>query len=229
MPKQLPLDLPVRTSLGREDFFVSPANAAAVALIDQWPNWPSHAAILSGPPGSGKTHLSEIFRERTNAAHAQASQLSMEALPGLIESAAISVEGIDGKNVDERVLFHLLNLVRLEQCSLLLTSATESAKLNIILPDLRSRINALPAVAILPPDDQLLRAVLVKTFADRQLAVTESILSYLVQRMPRSLEAARAIVGEIDSAALSERAELTRPFVARILARIVNLELFDEA
>jgi chromosomal replication initiation ATPase DnaA len=75
----------------------------------------------------------------------------------------------------------------------------------------------------------LLRAVLVKSFADRQLAVTEPILSYLVQRMPRSLDAARTIVNEIDNVALSERAELTRPFVARILSRMVNLELFDES
>jgi chromosomal replication initiation ATPase DnaA len=228
MPKQLPLKLPVRTAMGREDFFVSPANSAAVALIDQWPNWPSYGAILSGPPGSGKTHLSEVFRERTNALHALARNIQLETIPSLLSGPALIVEEIDSSDVNERAFFHLLNLVRQENLSLLLTSSAEPAKLGFKLPDLRSRINALPSVAILSPDDPLLRAVLVKSFADRQLAVSEPILSYLVQRMPRSLDAARTIVNEIDNVALSERAELTRPFVARILSRMVNLELFDE-
>jgi chromosomal replication initiation ATPase DnaA len=118
--------------------------------------------------------------------------------------------------------------VKQEKCSILLTSITEPAKLNLSLPDLRSRLNALPTITILPPDDQLLRAVLVKNFADRQLYVSEPILTYMLQRMPRSMESARAVVAEIDSAALAEHAELTRPFVARILARMVNLELFDD-
>jgi chromosomal replication initiation ATPase DnaA len=228
MPKQLPLQLPVRTAMARDDFFVSPANAAAVALIDQWPNWPSYGAVLSGPPGSGKTHLCEVYRHRTDASLAMARDIHLDSIPALLGMSAVIVEEVDASDVDERALFHLLNLVRQENRSLLLTSSAEPSKLKIRLSDLRSRINALPAVAILSPDDPLLRAVLAKSFADRQLAVSEPILSYLVQRMPRSLEAARTIVGEIDSAALSERAELTRPFVARILARMVNLELFDE-
>ncbi len=228
MPTQLPLNLPVRTAMGREDFFVSPVNAAAVALIDQWPNWPSYGAILVGPPGSGKTHLAEVFRTRTNAAAASAAKLDMESLPSLVQHDAVIVEDIAEKDMEERALFHLLNLVRQEKRSILLTSAAEPSKLDLKLPDLRSRLNALPAVAILPPDDQLLRAVLVKNFADRQLSVSEPILTYMLQRMPRSMEAARAIVEEIDAVALAERAELTRPFVARILARMVNMELFGD-
>jgi chromosomal replication initiation ATPase DnaA len=228
MPIQLSLNLPVRAAMGHEDFFVSPANAAAVALIDQWPNWPSYGAILVGPPGSGKTHLAEVFRTRTKAAIASATGLAMETLPSLIANSAIVVEDVADPGTDERILFHLLNLVKQEKCSILLTSTAEPAKLSLSLPDLRSRLNALPTVAILPPDDQLLRAVLVKNFADRQLAISEPILTYMLQRMPRSMEAARAVVAEIDAAALAERAELTRPFVARILARMVNLELFDD-
>jgi hypothetical protein len=118
MPKQLPLKLPVRTAMGREDFFVSPANAAAVALIDQWPNWPSYGAILSGPPGSGKTHLSEVFRERTNAPHTLARNIQLETIPSLLNGPALIVEEVDSSDVDERALFHLLNLVRQENLSL---------------------------------------------------------------------------------------------------------------
>jgi chromosomal replication initiation ATPase DnaA len=229
MATQLPLELPARSAMGREDFFVTPANAAAVALVDQWPNWPSYGAVLSGEPGSGKSHLSCVFREKSDAGTVHAARLTVDEVPQLVARPALIVEGIDDAPAAERALFHLLNLVREEKRTVLLTSVADPSQIPFVLPDLLSRIRALPAIRILPPDDDLLRAVLVKSFADRQLAVSESILTFMIQRMPRSLQSARRIVEEIDRQSLVERAELTRPFVSKVLSRMVNPDLFPEA
>jgi chromosomal replication initiation ATPase DnaA len=216
--QQLTLDLPHRPALGREDFLVTASNAAAVALIDQWPAWPSPAAALMGPEGCGKTHLMEVWRTASGARVIAASTLSVEDAPALIASGAGGLEDVAPGAFDQRALFHLLNLVRQTKASLLITSQFHPEQWQVTLPDLASRLRTVPVVDILPPDDDLLRGVLVKLFIDRQVPPDEVTISYLLTRMPRALGAARAIVAAVDRVALAEKAEITRPLVARVLA-----------
>jgi chromosomal replication initiation ATPase DnaA len=107
----------------------------------------------------------------------------------------------------------------------LLTSRHSIADMSFTLPDLRSRLVSLPVISIAPPDDALLRGVLVKHFADRQIAGDEALISYLVARMPRSLGMARDLVARIDAEALTEKAEITRAFAGRVLAQMARPEL----
>lgn len=207
-------------------FWLLISNAAALRLIDEWPNWPTYAAILVGPNGSGKTHLAAVWQARSNAKSVAAKALQKHEIPEHLATGSLCVEDVTAGEFDETALFHLLNAVRQQAGSALLTSATVPTSWNIRLPDLASRIKALPMVAILPPDDALLRGVLVKLFSDRQIAVDEALISYLTLRMPRSLAAARELVAEIDRAAMVEKAEVTRPFVARILSRMDSPKLF---
>lgn len=223
---QLTLDLGHRPALAREDFLVSPSNAAAVALVDQWPNWPTHGAIIVGAPGSGKSHLVSVWQQRTGAMVRRASDLSTASVTAGGEGTALAIEDIGVGEWDEQAVFHALNLARQQVGHVLMTSSTAPAQWNVRLPDLASRLNALPVAQIQPPDDALLRGVLVKHFSDRQIAVSEQIVSYILLRMPRSFEALRQIVLEIDSRALQEGAEVTRPFVARILADYAAPALF---
>ncbi len=223
-PQQLLLDLPHRASLARDDFLVTDANAAAVALIDQWPDWPTHGAILVGPEGSGKSHLAQVWQKKSNAEIVETEALATDRLQH--GNHAMCVENLMAGKFDETALFHALNLARQNQGSILIT-AREWPQYNAIkLPDLVSRLRALPAVNILPPDDQLLRGVLVKLFADRQINVDEALISYLILRMPRSLAAARQLVDVIDTQALVEKAEVTRPFVAHVLTDFLGPDLF---
>ena len=215
--RQLVLDLPLRQALGRDDFLVTASNSAAVALIDHWPDWPAHAAVIVGPPGSGKSHLVEVWRQRSKALRIQAVDVRVEAAPEILRSGAAAIEDA-APPLDERGLFHLLNLARQQGSSILLTAQTRPEHWKIALPDLLSRLKAIPVLEILPPDDALLRGVLVKLFFDRQIAAAESTISFMLARMPRSLGAARLLVAEIDRRALEERAEVTRPFVAKVLA-----------
>ena len=215
--RQLVLDLPLRQALGRDDFLVTASNSAAVALIDHWPDWPAHAAVIVGPPGSGKSHLVEVWRQRSKALRIQAVDVRVEAAPEILRSGAAAIEDA-APPLDERGLFHLLNLARQQGSSILLTAQMRPEHWKIALPDLLSRLKAFPVLEILPPDDALLRGVLVKLFFDRQIAAAESTISFMLARMPRSLGAARLLVAEIDRRALEERAEVTRPFVAKVLA-----------
>jgi chromosomal replication initiation ATPase DnaA len=228
MAKQLALDLPHVRSFGRDDFLVTQSNAAAVELIDNWPNWPAYAVILTGLAGSGKSHLVEVWRQRSGASVIQAGRLSIDGIPELLEAKSAAIEDADIIQPDERAFFHLLNLAKQQGASLLITAQARPEHWKITLPDLASRLRALPVVEILPPDDALLRAVLVKHFHDRQVSADENTISYLLTRMPRSLAAARSYVAHIDRLALEQRADVTRPFVARVLAEISEPGLFDE-
>ncbi|MGE0007636.1 MAG: hypothetical protein AB7S92_18895 [Parvibaculaceae bacterium] len=224
--RQLAFDLPHRPASGRDDFLVTPSNAKAVALIDLWPGWPSNTLILLGPPGSGKSHLAAVWRETTGAALAGPSDIRADAVPALLGKTALVIEDAPGAALEEPAFFHLLNLAREQKAHVLITALAPPAVWGIALPDLLSRLNAAPTARLGAPDDALLRGVLVKLFADRQIGVDEALVSYLVSRMPRELAAARALVAEIDRRALEERAEVTRSFVGKVLGDIVSPGLF---
>lgn len=234
MSAQLPLDLGHRPALGREDFLVADCNAAAVAWIDRWPDWPGGGLALHGPAGCGKTHLAEVWRRESGAIRIDAVTLGKAEPPQLIGAAAACV--IDGLydnprlRPDENRLLHLYNLLRERGGHLLLAARAAPARWPVRLPDLRSRLGALPAVEIGPPDDTLLAAVLVKLCADRQLVVGAEVIAYLARRMERSFEAARGLVAALDREALAARRRISLPLAREVLRReFPDMDdLFDE-
>jgi chromosomal replication initiation ATPase DnaA len=215
--RQLALDLPHAESFRRDDFLESPSNEAALALVDRWPEWPSRAAAIVGPPGSGKSHLAAIWAERTGARIMAGSALTRAEVPTQLATAALVVEDIVPGAIDEAALFHLFNLAREDEAYLLLTAVQRMDGAGFQLPDLVSRMRAIPSVPLAPPDDALLSAVLVKLFADRQLAVGEGVIAYLLPRMERSLAGARATVALLDQAALSRGRAVNRQLAAEVL------------
>ncbi|MCB1378355.1 MAG: hypothetical protein KDK89_08320 [Alphaproteobacteria bacterium] len=225
-PRQLVLDLAHRPALGREDFLVAESNRAAVGVVDRYPDWPHHAVVIFGPPGSGKSHLVQVWRQVSGAEGIGAAALREDLVPKVLSSGALAIDDAPGDALDERALFHLLNLARQEQARVLIATTVHPAGWPVALPDLASRLKALPVVAMGPPDDALLRGVLVKLFADRQLSVEESVISYLLLRMPRSFDAARAVVEAIDRRALEEKVSVSRSFAARVLEEFTAPGLF---
>jgi chromosomal replication initiation ATPase DnaA len=205
----LALDLGARTAYGLEDFLVAESNRAAVAWVDAWPDWPGGALALTGPAGSGKTHLAQMWRARSNARPIDPASLATRPPPELIGDApALLLDGLAAP-VPERPLLHLLNHLAEQRRHLLIVAREPPARWAIALPDLGSRLAALPAVAIGAPDDALLGAVIVKLFHDRQLAVPTEVVDYLLARMERSLSAAQNLVAALDRAALAGRRPLT--------------------
>jgi chromosomal replication initiation ATPase DnaA len=221
VPRQLALALDHVESFARHDFLNGPSNAAALALIDGWPDWPARAVVLVGPAGSGKSHLAAVWAEAAGARLVAARALAEANLPSALATGRLVIEDVAIGQFDERALFHLLNLTREESASVLITSRIAPAGWNAVLPDLASRVKALPVVSMAPPDDALLRALLVKLFADRQIAVDEALIGYLANRIERSFAAARRIVHELDREAMRRQRPLTRMLAAEVLRQPV--------
>ncbi|HTR83096.1 MAG TPA: DnaA/Hda family protein [Reyranella sp.] len=223
MANQLTLDLALPPpTYAREDFVVSGTNREALAWIDRWPDWPAPALALSGPSGSGKTHLGRIWAMRANATVIDGADLEGKSVPDLAalatSSAAIAIDAAE--RAPERGLFHLYNLMRERGGHLLLISRTPPAHWRIELPDLASRLRAAAAVAIAPPDDELLGSIILKQLADRQLHAGAGVVHYLVSHMERSGEEARRVVAALDRRALAERREIDRRLAADVLAEL---------
>ena len=216
-PRQLAFALPHAESLTRDNFLEGPANAAGLALVDRWPEWPNRVILLGGPEGSGKSHLAAIWAEQSGARSISAHALTAAAVPAALATGALVVEDLNASDFDERALFHLLNLAREDDAFVLITARMAPSAFPVELRDLRSRLRALPTVSLLPPDDALFRALIVKFCADRQLSVDESVVSYLVNRIERSYTAARQAVELLDTEALRLGRPVTRALAAELL------------
>jgi chromosomal replication initiation ATPase DnaA len=209
-PRQLALALDHSVSFAREDFLSGPSNIAAFTLIERWPDWPDRIVALVGPEGSGKSHLAAIWAESAGARVLSARLLSVADVPSALATGALVVEDLEASDLDEQALFHLINLAREEGAHVLFTGRSAVAGFPVTIRDLASRLRAMPAVTLTPPDDALLRSLLVKLAADRQLALDEPLINYLVNRIERSFAAARAAVQKLDDEAMRQQRPVTR-------------------
>jgi chromosomal replication initiation ATPase DnaA len=213
--RQLAFDLPSDAAMTRADFFVAPSNALALQAVEGWEGWPGRKLVLVGPEGSGKTHLAQVWAAMTGGVILPAADLARADIAALAGRAVV-VEDADRLAGAEAELFHLHNIVT-GSGALLLTAQTVPRDWGLTLPDLISRMQAAPLARLEAPDDALLSAVLVKLFADRQLAVPANLIPYLVSRMPRSIGAARGLVAALDAQALALGRPVTRSLAGDVL------------
>jgi len=218
VPRQLALALPHAENFAREDFLIGASNESALNLVERWPDWPDHAIVLVGPEGAGKSHLAAIWADIAGARRISARALGETNLPAALATGALVIEDA-GETVEEPALFHLLNLMRQQEAFVLMTVRTPPVTWRVALADLASRLRAVPTVELRPPDDVLLRAVMIKLFADRQLAVDEALIAYLSTRIERSFAAARSAVDALDREALRQKRPVTRALASELLGQ----------
>lgn len=217
MSAQLPLDLPHRPALGRSAFVVSDNNRDAVAWLDLWPDWPRPGLAIYGPAGAGKTHLTRVWAARSDALFVTPDAIPDAGLPASPPRPAVVLD-CPGPVAAERPLLHLYNTVAEAGGWLLIAAPEPPARWGIALPDLRSRLIALPSVGLRIPDDRLMEAVIRKLFADRQITVSAELTVFLARRLERSLANAGEVVAALDRASLAERRPITVPFAREVLS-----------
>jgi len=222
---QLTLDFSHRPALGSDDFLVATPNAEAVRWLESWPDWPGPALVIHGAAGSGKTHLVQVFIARSKAKLISIGDLLNGQPPVYLGDAPAAVledcdvlTGPTESSVDlEEAILHLYNHLNETGRHLIVTAKQPSARWDIGLADLASRLNAAAQAGIGPPDDGLIAAVLVKQFADRQLKIDDGVISFMLARMERSFEAARRMVAAIDDQALTQHRNITVALVRQAL------------
>ncbi len=224
MPQQLTFTLPVSVSQGAEDFFVSDANAQAYSLVRRDAAWPEGKLCLIGPRGSGKSHLTRVWQADRQADVVEAATLTgAEDLPAA--GAGVALEGMEHLPPHaQEYVFHLHNHLKATQGRLLLTATCPPAHWGLTLPDLLSRMQAATLVRIADPDDDLLNAVMLKQFADRQLMPAPHVLNYILSRTERSFSAIADVVGQIDVMALSRKSAITRALARDVLDATAPLD-----
>lgn len=213
---QLALELPPANSFAREDLVEGTANSLAIEMIDAWPDWPGQVVILAGPVGSGKSHVASVWAQNADAHCVNISQLS-HLKKDKNNNRPLLLEDAGAGNIDETELFHVLNTKRSFEADIIITSRTWPADWRIELADLNSRLRAAQLVELGEPDDELLRGVLCKLFADHQLPVESNVVDYLVVRMERSLETASQIVSRLDALSLAKQRKITRQLAGEVL------------
>ena len=216
--EQLPLAFAHAAASGRDDLLLAEPLTAAMSLIDAWPRWPSPVVILAGPAGSGKSHLAAIW-QATSGAKTIVPQVGND-VARMAETGPVLFEDADRVAFDETALFHVINSVRENGTSLLMTTRQSPGAWPVALPDLRSRLKAATVVEIGEPDEALLAQVLLKLFADRQLYTDDKLVGYIVARMERSLATAQTIVEAMDRLALSRGTRISRSLASEVLGEL---------
>lgn len=217
MDEQLVFDWPTGVALGPDNFFVSQANEQAFAMIQAPDNWPEKKLCLTGPRGAGKSHLARVYAARSDATVICAKDFRFSGPP----DRPVVVEDMEGLAPQaEEPMFHLVNNLRAAGLPLLMTARTPPARWTIALPDLASRMQATTLARISDPDDALLRAVMIKLFADRQLMPSAATLAFLDKRIERSFDAASRIVTALDTEALQQKKAITPKMARLVLDRL---------
>ena len=209
-------DLAGAPSYAAEDFLTSQSNEAAHAAVTAWPHWIDRVLVLLGPEGSGKSHLAAIWRQKTGAHYAG----SLDPLRLAGPSSAFVVEDCDRRALPEHDMFHALNRLREGNGWLLLTARTPPRLWDLSIADLVSRLRLSPTAVIDHPDEPLLKAVLVKMFSDRQIAIEEDVVAYAARHCEQSFAAAKLFVEAVDHDAMVAGARITRPLASRTLTRL---------
>ncbi len=227
MPSQLVFDFEHRPALEAQDFLVNSCNQEAVAWIDYWPHWPSPAFVIHGPSGCGKSHLAQVFLARASAVRLSPSKLLKEEPQSLLNGAkACLLDDLDkafahcNKNELQIALLHLYNTLKEHKSTIMITAKSPPSRWGLTLADLSSRLNTATLAKIGPPDDELLAAVLVKQFSDRQLMINSELVAYVQSRIERSFKALGDFVSIADELSLSKKSSVSLALVRKVIEKL---------
>ena len=213
---QLLLDFDIKTNFNDHDYYVSDSNFFAFNLIDKWPKWEKRILNISGEKFSGKTHLANIFKSKSSAFFLNESQINDDAFKKIKLYESIIVDGFSN-TIDERLIYSVFNLVDQDSKYLLINSETPLGEINFELPDLASRSKNLLHAKIEPPDDDLIFAIILKNFSDRQIKLEKKIIEFIINRIDRSYSKISEFIYKIDELSLKKKKPINLKTIKEIL------------
>ena len=218
--KQLYFEMPNKSALGIEDYMITDSNNFAFDLIIKMVKGEINFGLISGPPYSGKTHLSKILVKNTINYKSLYIDRDYQNILDKFESSDILIlENIDKVKYDksEQDLFHIINLVKESNKKLLMTSRKSISEIDLSLEDLKSRLNSIIEAKIKEPDDQLMKLILIKIFNDKQLKINPNVIDFLMSRLVRSYESINLFIDKIDKFSLERGKNITIPLINDLL------------
>ena len=213
---QLLLNFDVKRSFNNYDFFVTENNYFAYSLIDKWPRWEKKILNISGETFSGKTHLANIFKSKTSALFLKEEEIKNEVLKEIKLYESVIVDNFSNE-IDENLMYSLFNLIDQDSKYLLINSEIPLNEINFRLPDLVSRSKNLLHAKINSPDDELIFAIILKNFSDRQINLEKKIIEFIINRIDRSYRKISEFIYKIDEISLKKKKPINLKTIKEIL------------
>ena len=211
------LDFGISESFDENDYYVSKSNYFAKNILETWPQWEKKIVNLTGEKYSGKTHLSTIFKIKSNALYLLSKNIDNSTLKKIKLSNSIIIEDLDD-TFDERLLYSIFNLVEQDNKYLLISSNKPIDTLSFSLPDLVSRLKNCIIAKIEQPDDDLIYAIILKSFSDRQIKLDNKIVDYIIKRIARSYSKMHEFIYKIDELSLKKRKSINFKIIKEIVS-----------
>ena len=201
----------------KENFFVSTSNLEAFEILNSWPKWIKKFINLYGEKYSGKSHLARIFESKSTCLNIREKDFTEEILIKFKTKQSLIIEDYQN-NISENLLYSLINIVEQENKYLLITSEKPINEFNYKLNDLVSRLNNFLYIKLGAPDDELIYALIVKNFSDRQITIDKKLIDYIIKRIDRSYESIFVFISKIDQLSLQKGKPINLEVIKKVLS-----------
>ena len=199
-----------------EDFYLSSSNRHIYKMLNNWPKWEKNFLNISGEKFSGKTHLINIFLSKFNGIKLESSSLKNEHLKEIKIYQNIVIENLT-KEIDENLIFTLINIIDQDNKYLIITSEEPIVNINFNLNDLKSRAKSFLLQNIDKPDDDLIFALILKNLTDRQISLDKKLINYLIKRIDRSYSKIFDFIYKIDELSLKKKKSIDLKIIKEVL------------
>ena len=213
---QLLIDFDYKTNFNQHDFYLSKSNSNAFNLVNRWPDWDKKILNISGEKFSGKSHLANIFRLKSKAFLIKGNEIDNSIFKSIKLHESIIIDDFEECN-EEEILYSIFNLIDQDSKYLLINSLKPINELKYRLPDLTSRSKNCLYAVIENPDDELLFAIILKNFSDRQIKIEKKIINFIISRIDRSYRKIDEFIYKIDELSLKKKKPINLKTIKEIL------------
>ena len=213
---QLLLDFNHKKNFNEHDYYVSKSNYFAFNLVDKWPRWEKKILNIHGENFSGKSHLANIFKSKSNALLINSEKIRNEIFKEIKIFENIILDNFD-ENFDEKIAYSIFNLVDQDNKYLLINSLKPINEIKFQLPDMISRSKNCLFAEIESPDDDLIFAIILKNFSDRQIKIEKKIIEFIINRIDRSYSKIHEFIYKIDELSLKKKKPINLKTIREIL------------